>query len=106
MVIQGVGGLGHLGIQFARAMGFRVAAIARGPDKAPLALQLGARHYIDSQKEDPVAALQPLGGAVVILATAASGKSMSVLIGGLAPGIENANVTPGPSFGTTHRRPR
>jgi D-arabinose 1-dehydrogenase-like Zn-dependent alcohol dehydrogenase len=64
-------------------MGFRVVAIARGPDKAPLARELGAQHYIDSQKEDQVAALQALGGAEVILATAASGKSMSSLIGGL-----------------------
>ena len=84
VAIQGVGGLGHLGIQFARAMGFRVAAIARGSGKAPLARQLGAHHYIDSQKEDPVAALQALGGATVILATAANGNSMSPLIGGLA----------------------
>ncbi len=85
MVIQGIGGLGHLGIQFARAMGFRVAAVARGTDKAALAQQLGAHHYIDSQSEDPVAALQALGGATVILATAASGKAMSPLVGGLAP---------------------
>jgi alcohol dehydrogenase, propanol-preferring len=85
VAIQGIGGLGHLGIQFARAMGFRVAAIERGTDKASLAQQLGAHHYIDSQREDPVAVLQALGGATVILATAPSGKSMSPLVGGLAP---------------------
>ncbi len=83
VAIHGIGGLGHLGVQFARAMGFRVAAIARGSDKAPLAKQLGAHHYIDSQAEDTVAALQALGGATVILATASSGAAMSPLLGGL-----------------------
>jgi alcohol dehydrogenase, propanol-preferring len=97
VAIQGIGGLGHLGVQFARAMGFRVAAIARGTEKASLAKRLGAEHYIDSQAEDPVAALQSLGGASVILATAASSKAMAPLIGGLVPcgrmvvvGIEGA----------------
>jgi propanol-preferring alcohol dehydrogenase len=85
VAIHGVGGLGHLGIQFARAMGFRVAAIDRGKDKEPLAKKLGAHHYIDSQAENPVAALKGLGGASVILATAPSGKSMSTLVGALAP---------------------
>jgi len=85
VVIQGVGGLGHLGIQFARRMGFQVAAIARGPEKESLAKKLGAHHYIDSDAQDPVAALQALGGARVILATAANSKSMSPLLGGLAP---------------------
>lgn len=85
VAIQGVGGLGHLGIQFARHMGFRVAAIARGPEKESLARQLGAHHYIDSNAQDPVAALQALGGARLILATAANNKSMSPLIAGLAP---------------------
>jgi len=63
VAIQGVGGLGHLGIQFARRMGFQVAAIARGPEKESLAKKLGAHHYIDSDAQDPVAALQALGGA-------------------------------------------
>jgi D-arabinose 1-dehydrogenase-like Zn-dependent alcohol dehydrogenase len=85
VAIQGIGGLGHLGVQFARGMGFRVAAIGLGTDKAALAEQLGAHCYIDSQTEDPAAALQSLGGARVILATAPSSKSVSPLIGGLAP---------------------
>jgi D-arabinose 1-dehydrogenase-like Zn-dependent alcohol dehydrogenase len=85
VAVQGVGGLGHLGVQFARRMGFRVAAIARGPEKAPLARELGAHHYIDSRSEDPVAALQALGGARLILATASDSRSMSPLIAGLAP---------------------
>jgi D-arabinose 1-dehydrogenase-like Zn-dependent alcohol dehydrogenase len=85
VAIQGVGGLGHLGIQCARQMGFQVAAIARGKDKEDLAKQLGAHHYINSSAQDPVAALQALGGATVILATAANGKSMSPLLSGLAP---------------------
>jgi alcohol dehydrogenase, propanol-preferring len=84
VAIQGIGGLGHLGIQFGRAMGFRIAAIARGPEKATLARRLGAHTYIDSEAEDPVARLQSMGGAKVILATGTSGKAMSLLIAGLA----------------------
>ncbi len=85
VAVQGIGGLGHLGVQFAAHMGFRVAAIARGAEKEPLAKQLGAHHYIDNTAGDPVAALQALGGAKVILATASDSKSMSELIGGLGP---------------------
>src|SRR6266852_1208224 len=85
VAIQGVGGLGHLGIQFARRMGFQVAAIARGAEKETLAKKLGAHHYIDAKVQEPVAALQALGGAHLILATAANSKSMSPLLGGLAP---------------------
>src|SRR5205809_2527560 len=85
VAIQGVGGLGHLGIQFARRMGFRVAAIARGSEKESLAKELGAHHYIDAKVQEPGAALQALGGARLILATAANSKSMSPLLGGLAP---------------------
>src|SRR5437773_10126546 len=85
VAIQGVGGLGHLGIQFARRMGFRVAAIARGSEKESLAKKLGAHDYIDAKVQEPVAALQALGGARLILATAANSKSMSPLLGGLAP---------------------
>jgi D-arabinose 1-dehydrogenase-like Zn-dependent alcohol dehydrogenase len=85
VAVQGVGGLGHLAIQYARQMGFQVAAIARGKDKEDLAKKLGAHHYIDSNAQDPVAALQALGGATVILATAANNKSMSPLLAGLAP---------------------
>lgn len=83
VAIQGIGGLGHLGIQFAKKFGYRVAAIGRGPGNAGLAKKLGADVYIDSAAGDPAAELQKLGGASVILATAPSGKSMSALIGGL-----------------------
>jgi D-arabinose 1-dehydrogenase-like Zn-dependent alcohol dehydrogenase len=81
--ILGIGGLGHLGVQFARKMGFRTVAIARGQDKAALAKQLGAHHYIDSQTENVAEVLQALGGAKVILATVTSGKAMSAALGGL-----------------------
>jgi alcohol dehydrogenase, propanol-preferring len=85
VAILGIGGLGHLGVQFAVHMGFRVAAIARGAEKEPLAKQLGAHHYIDSKAGDPAAALQALGGAKVILATTSDSKSMTDLVGGLLP---------------------
>ena len=85
VAVQGIGGLGHLGVQYARALGHRVVAIARGTGKARLAAELGAHDYIDSTAADPGAALQALGGAAVIVATAASGASMSPLIPGLAP---------------------
>jgi propanol-preferring alcohol dehydrogenase len=85
VAIQGIGGLGHLGVQYANKLGYRVAAIARGTDKAVLAEKLGAHHYIDSAAVDPAKALQELGGAVAIVATAASGASMSPLLAGLAP---------------------
>jgi len=81
--IQGIGGLGHLGIQFAAKFGYRVAAIGRGSENATLAKRLGADVYIDSAASDPAAELQKLGGARAILATAPSGKSMTALIGGL-----------------------
>src|ERR1700756_3479886 len=77
VAVLGVGGLGHLGVQYARHMGFNVVAIARGADKAELAKKLGAHHYSDSAATDPVAALQALGGAQVILVTASSGKVVS-----------------------------
>ncbi len=83
VAVLGIGGLGHLGVQFARKMGFVTAAIARGQDKAALAKQLGAHHYIDSETQDVAGALQALGGARVILATATSGKAMSAALGGL-----------------------
>jgi alcohol dehydrogenase, propanol-preferring len=85
VAIQGVGGLGHLAIQFARGMGFRVVAIGRGADKASLAVRLGASHYIDAGTEDPGTALLKMGGARVILATAASNKAMGPLVDGLRP---------------------
>ncbi|HYM72879.1 MAG TPA: alcohol dehydrogenase [Stellaceae bacterium] len=84
VAVLGLGGLGHLGVQFAVKLGFKTVAIARGQDKSPLAHQLGAHHYIDSQAEDPAAALQKLGGAKVILATATSGAAMNAVQGGLA----------------------
>lgn len=83
VVIQGIGGLGHLGIQFAKKFGYRVAAIGRGPQNAALAKKLGADVYIDSAATDAAAELQKFGGASVILATAPSGKAMSALVNGL-----------------------
>jgi propanol-preferring alcohol dehydrogenase len=85
VAVQGIGGLGHLALQYARKLGYRVAAIARGEEKGQLARELGAQHYIDSTEQDVTAALQELGGASAIIATAASGSSMSPLVGGLAP---------------------
>src|SRR5713226_4722295 len=84
--VLGIGGLGHLGVQYARHMGFEVAAIARGADKAELAEKLGAHHYIDSAAADPAAALQALGGATVVLATASAGKAVADTVKGLRPG--------------------
>src|SRR5579864_8024503 len=83
VAIQGIGGLGLLGIQFAQKCGYRVAAVGRGPGNAALAKKLGAHVYIDSAATDPAAELQRLGGARVILATAPSGKAMSALVAGL-----------------------
>jgi len=82
--VLGLGGLGHLGVQFAAKLGFNTVAIARGADKEPLARQLGARHYVDNAAEDPVAALQKLGGAKVILATVTSAEAMNSVQEGLA----------------------
>jgi D-arabinose 1-dehydrogenase-like Zn-dependent alcohol dehydrogenase len=83
VAVQGIGGLGHLGIQFAKKFGYRVAAVGRGSENSALAKKLGADIYIDSAATDPAAELQKLGGARVILATAPSGKAMSTLVGGL-----------------------
>jgi D-arabinose 1-dehydrogenase-like Zn-dependent alcohol dehydrogenase len=85
VAVQGIGGLGHLGIQFASKFGYNVAAIGRGPETAPLAKKLGANLYIDSAATNPAEALQRLGGARVILATAPSSKAMSALVDGLGP---------------------
>jgi alcohol dehydrogenase, propanol-preferring len=85
VAVLGIGGLGHLGVQYARHMGFEVAAIARGADKEPLAKKLGAHHFIDSFATDPAAALQALGGAKVILVTAAGGKTAAATFKGLRP---------------------
>lgn len=85
VAVQGIGGLGHLGLQYARMLGYRVVAIARGREKADLAAQLGAHHYIDSTAADVGEVLRQLGGAALIVATAVSGASMSPLVPGLAP---------------------
>jgi D-arabinose 1-dehydrogenase-like Zn-dependent alcohol dehydrogenase len=85
VAVQGIGGLGHLGIQFAKNFGYRVAAVGRGPENAALAKKLGAHDYVDSAATDAAAELQKLGGARAILATAPNAKAMSSLIGGLAP---------------------
>src|ERR1700694_3679080 len=84
VAVQGVGGLGHLGIQFARHMGFHTVAIGRGGDKEELAKDLGAHVYIDTAVEDATAVLQRLGGARAILATAPSGDAMGPLVSSLA----------------------
>jgi D-arabinose 1-dehydrogenase-like Zn-dependent alcohol dehydrogenase len=85
VAVQGIGGLGHLGIQFANKFGYRVAAIGRGPENAALAKKLGASVYIDSKSTNAAESLQKLGGAQVILATAPSSKAMSELFDGLGP---------------------
>src|SRR6185436_2618907 len=84
VAVLGLGGLGHLAVQYAARMGFHTVGIARGRDKEPLARELGAAVYIDSQAQDPAAELQRLGGASVVLATATSGEAMSAVQGGLA----------------------
>ena len=83
VAVLGLGGLGHLGVQYAVKMGFKTVGIARGQDKGPLARKLGAHHYIDSQAQDPAAELLKLGGAKVILATVTNGDAMSAVQGGL-----------------------
>lgn len=103
VAILGVGGLGHLGVQFASKMGFRTVAIARGQDKKKLSLELGANDYIDSESQDVAAELKKLGGAKVVLATVTSTKAMSPTVEGLSidgklvivgAGTEPLNVTP------------
>lgn len=81
--VLGLGGLGHLAVQFAARAGFRTVVIARGKDKEPLARELGARHYIDSQAQDPAAELRNLGGASLILATVTNADAMAAVLGGL-----------------------
>lgn len=84
VAVLGLGGLGHLGVQYAAKAGYRTVAIARGQDKEPLAKQLGAAHYIDSQSQDPAAELKKLGGAKVVLATVTNADAMQAVMGGLA----------------------
>jgi D-arabinose 1-dehydrogenase-like Zn-dependent alcohol dehydrogenase len=83
VAVQGIGGLGHLGVQYARRMGFETVALGRGKDKEALARKLGAHHYIDSGAGDTAAELQKLGGARVILATAPNAEAISAVVGGL-----------------------
>ncbi|MFD7405977.1 alcohol dehydrogenase [Streptomyces sp. NPDC059866] len=85
VAVQGIGGLGHLALQYARSLGYRVVAVARGKEKEASARQLGAHEYIDSNSTDPGAALSALGGASLIIATASNGASMNPLVRGLAP---------------------
>ena len=84
VAVHGIGGLGHLGVQYARQMGFVTVAVGRGKDKEPLARKLGAHHYIDTSARDVVAELQKLGGARVILATAPNAQAISALVDGLS----------------------
>src|SRR6478736_2064849 len=86
VAVHGIGGLGHLGVQYARQMGFRTVAVGRGKDKEALARQLGAHHYIDGDAGDAAAQLQKLGGARVILATAPNAQAISSLVDGLSVG--------------------
>ncbi len=86
VAIVGIGGLGHLGVQFAAKSGYRTVAIARGQDKAPLAKELGAHVYIDTTTEDPAAELQKLGGATIILSTVTSAAAIEAVLGGLKEG--------------------
>jgi D-arabinose 1-dehydrogenase-like Zn-dependent alcohol dehydrogenase len=85
VAVLGIGGLGHLGVQFAAKMGFKTVAIARGKDKEAFAKKLGASHYIDSQASDPAAELNKLGGAKVVIATVTNADAMTAVLGGLAP---------------------
>jgi propanol-preferring alcohol dehydrogenase len=96
VAVLGIGGLGHLGVQYARHMGFEVAGIDRGSDTAELAKKLGAHHYIDSNATDPATALQALGGAKVILVTASGGKTVAATFKGLRPGGVSIDVGVGP----------
>jgi NADPH2:quinone reductase len=83
VAVQGVGGLGHLGVQYAHAMGFETVAVSRSPDKEPLARELGADHFVDAGETDPAEALQELGGARVVLATAPVGEAIESVAGGI-----------------------
>jgi len=96
VAVLGIGGLGHLAVQYARHMGFEVAAIARGSNTAGLAKKLGAHHYIDSAATDPAAALQALGGAKGIIITASGGKTIAETFKGLRPGGVSIDLGVGP----------
>jgi D-arabinose 1-dehydrogenase-like Zn-dependent alcohol dehydrogenase len=85
VAVEGLGGLGHLGIQYANKFGYRVVAISRGADKEPFARELGAHEYIDSSKGDPGEALKALGGAALVMSTNPGGQQLPKLLKGLAP---------------------
>jgi len=85
VAVLGIGGLGHLGVQYAARMGFKTVAIARGKDKEAFAKKLGAHHYIDSRASDPAAELNKLGGAQVVIATVTNADAMTAVLGGLTP---------------------
>jgi D-arabinose 1-dehydrogenase-like Zn-dependent alcohol dehydrogenase len=111
VAILEIGGLGHLGIQFAFMMGFKTIAISRGKDKEELVKKLGAMQYIDSKSQNPVEELVKLGGAKIILGTASSGKAMTAVLGGLAIngklimiGASDESVEISPSLFVTGRR--
>jgi D-arabinose 1-dehydrogenase-like Zn-dependent alcohol dehydrogenase len=110
VAILGIGGLGHLGVQYAKRMGFRTIAVARGKDKEALAMALGADHYIDSEAGDPAQALIALGKARAIIATVTHGPAMSALMPGMAPrgtlmvlgAAEKLEVSPGLMIGGSY----
>ena len=93
VAVLGIGGLGHLGVQFAVKMGYHTVAIARGADKGPLAKKLGAQVYLDSVAQDVVAELNKLGGAKVILSTVTNAKAMTAVLGGL--GVDGKMIVVG-----------
>ncbi|WP_160134958.1 alcohol dehydrogenase [Halococcus salsus] len=93
VAVQGLGGLGHLGVQYASRFGFETVAVSRGTDKRDLAFELGADHYVDSEAEDPAEALTDLGGAKVVLATAPHADAMESVVGGL--GVDGTLLTVG-----------
>ena len=93
VAVQGLGGLGHLGVQYASAFGFETVAVSRGTEKRDLAFELGADHYVDSEADDPAEALTELGGATVVLATAPHADAMESVVGGL--GVDGTLLTVG-----------
>ncbi|KAH7122149.1 chaperonin 10-like protein [Dactylonectria estremocensis] len=94
VAVQGLGGLGHLAVQYANRMGYEVAVLSSGDDKAQFAKELGAHHYINSKSNDPAAELMKLGGASIIVQTAPSPKALSSLVGGLAVGGKLLSLAP------------
>jgi D-arabinose 1-dehydrogenase-like Zn-dependent alcohol dehydrogenase len=94
VAVQGLGGLGHLAVQYASKMGYEVAVLSSGDDKADFAKQLGAHHYINTKKSDPAVELQKLGGAAIIVQTAPSPKAVSPLVNGMAPAGKLLSLAP------------